>query len=144
MANLNQLIISSQTCSIVLTVPTALNSNPGVSFPLLTVDDITFDDASEGELIYGIGQEDPIGNKSNVNSYKGRITMQLGEVNALLAIAGFNSSIRIRNAQLSIAALTGGFVKSYTGININTDSSSIKAKDKQTLVGLDFLSIGLQ
>lgn len=140
MPNLNELIISSQTCSIVLTVPTA---GPTLTFPLLTVASIDFNDKSEGELIYAVGQEDPIGNKSNANSYDGKISLQMGEVNALLALCGFNSSIRIRGAQLSIAALTGGFVKAYTSVNINTDSSSVKNKDKETLTSLDFMAIGL-
>ncbi len=142
MPNLNQLIISSQTCSIVLTIPTGFGPIP-LSFPLLTVQTIDFNDTSEGELIYAIGQQNPIGNKSNANKYDGKITMQLGEVNAILAICGFSSSIEINGAQLAIAALTGGFVKSYQYININSDSSSVKAKDKETMTSLDFLSIGL-
>ena len=142
MPNLNQLIISSQTCSIVLTVPTGISDVP-IDFELLTVQTIDFNDTSEGELIYSIGNEDPIGNKSNTNKYDGKITMQLGEVFSILALCGFNSSTQIRGAQLSIAALTGGFVKSYQSVNINSDSSSVKAKDKETLTTMDFLAIGL-
>lgn len=141
--NLNQLIISSQTCSIVLTVPTA-NSPVPLSFPLQTVQTFDFNDATEGELIYAIGQQNPIGNKSNANKYDGKITLQLGEVNAILAICGFLSAIEIQNAQLSVAALTGGFVKAYQSVNFTTDTSSIKAKDKETLTTIDWLSIGLQ
>lgn len=141
MPNLNQLIISSQTCSIVLTVPVAVG--PPKTFPLQTVQTIDFNDTAEGELIYSIGNVNPIGNKSNANKYDGKISLQLGEINAILAICGFSSSIQIQNAQLAIAALTGGFVKSYKSININSDSSSIKAKDKETMTSLDFLSIGL-
>lgn len=140
MPNLNQLIISSQTCSIVLTVPTAAGL---ITFPLQTVETFDFNDTSEGELIYSIGNEDPIGNKSNANKYDGKISLQLGETFALLAACGFSSLSQIRGAQLSVAVLTGGFVKSYTGVNCNSDSSSIKAKDKQTMVSTDWLAMGI-
>lgn len=140
--NLNQLIINSAICSIWITIPTALVPS-GQPFQLLTVQSFDFNDTASGELIYAIGYKDPIGNQSNENKYDGKLTMQLGELNALLQICGFSSSIQINNAYLSVAALTGGFKKSYQSVNINSDSSSIKAKDKETLVSLDFLAIGL-
>lgn len=138
--NLNQLIINSATCSIWITIPTLDGLLP---FQLLTVQNFDFNDTASGELIYAIGYRDPIGNQSNENKYDGKLTMQLGEINAILQICGFSSSIQINNAQIAVAALTGGFAKSYQSININSDSSSIKAKDKETLVSMDFLSIGL-
>lgn len=140
MANLNQLIINPAQCSIWITIPTALTP---VAVQLLTVQTIDFNDQREGELIYGIGQSDPIGNQSNVNKYDLKMTLQLGELNALLAVCGFSSAINITGAQIAIAALTGGFTKSYQSVNCNTDTSSIKAKDKETMVSIDFLSIGL-
>lgn len=138
--NLNQLIINSATCSIWITIPTLQGLLP---FQLLTVQNFDFNDTASGELIYAIGNRDPIGNQSNENKYDGKLTIQLGEINAILLICGFTTSIQINNAQIAVAALTGGFQKSYQSININSDSSSIKAKDKETLVSLDFLSIGL-
>lgn len=138
--NLNQLIINSATCSIWITIPTALGLQ---AFQLLTVQNFDFNDTASGELIYAIGQRDPIGNQSNENKYDLKFTMQLGELNAILLICGFISSIQINGAQVAVAALTGGFQKSYQSVNINSDSSSIKAKDKETLVSLDGLAIGL-
>jgi len=142
MPNLNQLIINSATCSIWISIPTAANPL-GQSFQLQTVQTFDFNDGASGELIYAIGQRDPIGNQSNENKYDGKISMQLGELNAILGICGLASAIQINGAQISVAALTGGFRKSYQSANCNTDSSSIKAKDKETLVGLDWLAIGL-
>ena len=138
--NLNQLIINSSTCSIWITIPTLQGLLP---FQLLTVQNFDFNDTASGEAIYAIGYRDPIGNQSNENKYDGKISMQLGELNAILQICGFSSSIQINGAQLAIAALTGGFQKSYQSVNINSDSSSVKAKDKETLVSLDWLAIGL-
>lgn len=140
--NLNQLIINSATCSIYIIIPTALRPT-GQPFPLLTVQTFDFNDSASGELIYAIGQRDPIGNQSNENKYEGKITIQLGEINAILQLCGFSSSIQIANATISVAALTGGFAKSYVSVNCNSDSSSIKAKDKETLVSLDWMAIGI-
>lgn len=138
--NLNQLIINSATCSIILLVPTALGV---LTFPLLTVQSFDFNDSASGELIYAIGQRDPIGNQSNENKYDGKITIQLGEINAILLLCGFSSSIQIAGATIAVAGLTGGFKKTYKSVNCNSDSSSIKAKDKETLVNLDWLAMGV-
>lgn len=138
--NLNQLIINSATCSIWITIPTATGN---LQFQLLTVQTFDFNDTASGELIYAIGQRDPIGNQSNENKYDGKITMQMGEINAILQICGFSSSIQINGAQISVAALQGGFAKSYQACNCNSDSSSVKAKDKETLTSLDWLAISL-
>jgi len=140
MGNYNQLVINSATCSIFITIPTATGM---IAQPLLTVTSFDFNDTSSGELIYAIGQANPIGNQSNENKYDGKITLQMGEINALLALCGFNSAIQIRGAQLAVAALTGGFAKSYQFVNCNSDTSSIKAKDKETLTTLDWMAIGL-
>jgi hypothetical protein len=140
MGQYQQLIINSATCSIVLTVPTALGQ---ITFPLQTVETFDFNDKSSGELIYAIGQADPIGNQSNENAYDLKITLQLGEISVLLQVCGFTSAIQIRGAQIAVAALLGGFAKSYQFCNCNSDSSSIKAKDKQTLVSTDWMAIGL-
>lgn len=136
--NLNQLIINSATCSIIIVIPTALGL---LTFPLLTVQTFDFNDGASGELIYAIGQRDPIGNQSNENKYDGKISLQLGEINAILQLCGFNSAIDIAGATIAVAALTGGFKKSYLSVNCNSDSSSIKAKDKETLVSLDWMAI---
>src|ERR1700748_3973816 len=105
MGQYQQLIINSATCSIVLSVPTAKGQ---LVFPLLTVETFDFNDKSSGELIYAIGQADPIGNQSNENAYDLKITLQLGEMSALLALCGFTSAIQIRGAQIAVAALLGG------------------------------------
>lgn len=140
MPNLNQLIITSAFYRIILVVPTAIGS---LTFPLLTVSSVDWNDASEGEDIYAIGTEEPIGNKTNANKYSGKLSLQVGELNAILSGSGFNSAIRIRNATLAITALTGGYAKTYKNVNILTDSSATKAKDKESLTSLDFNAIGL-
>ena len=140
MPNLNQLIITSADYEIILNVPTATGFVP---FPLLTVSSIDWNDTNENELIYGIGTVEPIGNKTNASAYKGKITMQVGEANALLSIAGYNSFIRVANATLAITSVIGGYSKVYLDVNINSDQSATKAKDKESLTGVDFTSIGL-
>lgn len=140
MPNLNQLIITSADYKIMLIVLTASGSR---SFPLLTVDSIDWEDASENEDIYAVGTEDPIGNKSNANKYSGKITLEIGESNALLSVCGFNSAIRIRNATLAITAIVGAYSKVYNAVNINRDASSTKAKDKSSMTSWDFSAVSL-
>jgi hypothetical protein len=140
MPNLNQLIINSATCSIAITIPTAFGTK---SFPLLTVQSFDFNATASGELIYAIGTREPIGNQSNENKYDGKITIQLGEINAILGICGLSSAIQIQNAQISVAALTGGFVRVYSSANCNSDTTGIRAKDKETLTSLDWLAISV-
>jgi len=74
MGNYNQLVINSATCSIFITIPTATGM---IAQPLLTVTSFDFNDTSSGELIYAIGQANPIGNQSNENKYDGKITLQM-------------------------------------------------------------------
>lgn len=140
MSNLNQLIITAATYKVILVVPTATGS---LSFPLKTAASLDWNDTSEGEHIYAMGEEDPIGNKSNANKYAGKLVLQVGELNAILSLCGFNSAIRIRNATLAITALQGGFAKVYKSLNINSDNSSSKAKDKESLTSLDWNAIGV-
>jgi hypothetical protein len=140
MPNLNQLIITAALYKTVLVIPTA---NGSLSFVLLTASQLDWADASEGETIHAIGDEEPIGNKSNANKYSGKLTMQIGELNVILQACGFNSAIRVRGATLAITALTGGFAKVYKSLNINSDTESTKAKDKESLVTMDWMAIGL-
>lgn len=138
MPNYNQLIINSKTCSIVLTVPTATILQ---SIPLLTVNKFDFTDKQEGEIIHAIGQPYGIGNQSNGGSADGKFTLQMGELNALLALCGFSSATQIQGAQLSVAAFQGGFLRTYNAVNVNTESSAIDAKGKETLSTLDWMGL---
>jgi hypothetical protein len=142
MANLNQLIITAADYKVLLIIPKSGNV-PAQTFSLLTVESISYNNAREEETIYAIGEEEPIGQKRNAVKYSGKMTMQVGEVNAILSLTGMREATQIANATLAITAIQGGFSRVYTGMYINTESVDIKAKDKQSICNLDWNALGI-
>lgn len=137
MPNYNSLIYTAADYKITLFVN-------NVAYPLQTVDNLGHNESVENETIYAIGTPQPIGNKTNAESYGGRLGIQHGELNAILLLQGYPSAIRITNATIAISAFTGGYNKTYTGVNIHGSALDIKSKDKQTIVNLDFTALAIQ
>lgn len=137
MPNLNALILTAADYKVMFIIPGA------GAFPLLTVDNINYNTAREEETIYAVGEELPIGNKRNAAKYSGRLSMQNGEINAILSIAGLREATQIVNATIAITAVTGGFARTFSGLNINTESLDVKAKDKQSMVSLDWTATSI-
>lgn len=138
MPNLNGLIIGADEYDAVLII------SGGGTYPIETLESLDWSETSEGETIYAIGNSDPIGEKSNANKYGGKISLQVGEANAILSLEGLASMIRIRNAVIAVTAPTGGFAKTFIGVNINTANVSMKRKDKESLMNCDFNCVGIQ
>lgn len=138
MPNLNQLIITAADYKVILNVPGAS------AFPLKTCDSFSWTIAREEETVYSIGEEEPIGQKRNAAKYSGKLSMQLGEIAAILALCGFVESTAIANATFAITAIQGGFSRVYSGFYINTENVDIKAKDKQTIVSLDWNALAVK
>jgi hypothetical protein len=132
MANLNQLILTAAEYKVMLIIP---GSPP---FPIITADSIGWNNSREEETIYAIGEEEPIANKRNAAKYSGKLSVQAGEMFSILSIAGLRDSTQIAGATLAITAVRGGFGRVWSGMNINTESLDVKAKDKQTIVSLDW------
>lgn len=137
MSNLNQLILSAAEFE------TVLNISGGGTYLFESAESISWAESSEGETIYAIGNEDPIGEKSNANKYSGKFVIQVGEANAMLLLEGLQSMIRVRNAVIAITGLTGGFAKTFLGVNINTANVDLKRKDKESLMNCDFNCVGI-
>lgn len=138
MPNLNQLILGANQYEAVL------NISGGGTYLLETLESLSWSETSEGETIYAIGQEDPIGEKSNANKYGGKMVIQNGEMNSILLLEGLVSAIRIRNAVVAITGIVGGFAKTFLGANINTANVDLKRKDKESLINCDFNCVGIQ
>lgn len=140
MPNLNSIILTGADYKVVLVIKNgALNG----TYPILTGTNLSWSDASENESIYAIGQEDPIGEKSNANKYSGKLTLQAGEINAILGLEGFPSAIRIRGAVLAVTGLSGVFKKTYSGINFNSANFDITNKSKESLMNIDFNALSI-
>lgn len=135
MPNLNKLILTGADYKIFLALST------GVTYPLLTVDSINLDIAVEEELIYAVGEEDAIGNKQNSRKFTGKLSMQVGEISAILLLNGLTDATRITNATLACTAAVGGFQRTLRSANINTETIDIKRKDKESLVSMNMTAI---
>ena len=110
----------------------------------MTAASISWNETADNELIYTVGNEEPIGNKQNTRKYSGKFSMQVGELELILLAAGLKSAIQIPNATLSIVAVNNAFSKTFAGICINTSATDIKAKDKESIVNLDWTAISVQ
>ena len=141
MPNLNSIIFTGADYKVVLIIK---NGAVNGTYPILTAKSLAWADASENESIYAIGQEDPIGEKSNANKYSGKLSLQAGEINAILAIEGFPSAIRIRGAVLAVTALSGVFSKTYSGINFNSANLDVDNKAKESLMNIDFNALSIK
>lgn len=138
MAQLNQLVITAAEYKVILIIP-----NAG-TFPILTADSVSWNNSREEETVYAIGEEEPIAAKRNAAKYTGKLSLQMGEISSILSISGLRDATQIAGATLAITALRGGFGRVYSGLNINTESLDVKAKDKQTIVSLDWTALSIK
>jgi len=132
MPNKNLLIITAAEYKVALNIP-------GVGVYMLgTVNTIGWDDSVENELIYAVGEQYAVGNKQNAYKFAGAFSLQNGEMDSILSEAGLKSATQIPNAILSITSLVGGPSYTYLNMCLNTSKVSVKAKDKETLVNIDW------
>ena len=132
MPNLNTLILTAADWKVALNIP-----GVGVSM-LQTMDSISWEDSVENELIYAVGNQYAIGNKQNAFKFSGSFSLQNGEMDQVLSNAGLKSATQVPGAILSITSLTGGPSYTYINMCLNTSKVSVKAKDKETLVSIDW------
>ena len=138
MPQLNKLILTAAEYKVLIIIPN------GGAFPLLTAESLSYSNVRESEAFYAIGEEKPIGVKRNAARYTGKLTMQNGELSDILQICGLVEAPQIANATLAITAIQGAFSRTYIGININTENLDVKAKDKQSIVSLDWEALDLK
>ena len=131
--NAEALVISSDAYKCVLT----LNNNQ--TFILTTLAGISMAAKRESEPIHAIGQQEPIAQKRNSVAFSGKLEIQVGELEIILRASGLAEGTQIENASLGITSLNpSGLQRVYSGLNIDSESIDIKAKDKQTLVSMDW------
>lgn len=137
MGNQNSIIFTAADYKAALNIP-----GVGV-FMMKTINNIGWGETAENELIYAIGDTEPIGNKQNASKYSGKFSAQEGEMYNILVAAGIKTATKIQNATLSITSLTGGPSYTFTGMCINTSNIDIKAKDKESIRSLDWTAISI-
>lgn len=109
-------------------------------YPIMTAESIGWSIERESETIHAIGQEEPIANKRNNAKYSGSLVLQVGEMETILRAALLPECSSISGAVLAITSLStanfAGLVRTFSGINVLSESLDIKNKDKQTLINL--------
>lgn len=136
-----------QTQNLVITAAdykTILTLNNGLTFPILTLEEVSMDASREEEIVYAIGQEEGIAVKRNAAKFTGGLTMQVGEFTTILKLAGLVEGTQIEGATLAITSLNPlGVQRVYNQININSEAISIKAKDKDSKVVLKWNALSV-
>lgn len=140
-SNLNQLVFTGADYKIVVSVPNI--SGTRIPYTILTAQEHQHDIEVEDESVYAIGKRNPIAEKSNAKSYKGKLILQAGEVNAILLLTGLNDATSIQDATLAITAIAGGFSRVFQSVNFNTENLNVKAKDKHTVVSINWKGIAV-
>jgi hypothetical protein len=137
MAQLNQLILTAANYKVLLIVDR-------VTYPILTGETVSWNIAREQETIYAIGDEEPIGEKRNAAKYSGKLSLQNGEMAAILQVSGYTEATQLVGCTLAIASTNGLFSHVFGLVNINTAGVDLKAKDKQSIISLDWNALTLK
>jgi hypothetical protein len=133
--NLNQIIYTAADYKI------ALSCN-GFTVPLTIVESLDYGSKKEHEYIHIVGSEEPVGLKTNTSTYPGKLGMEAGELELFLALNGYVFATQIKDATISIIALTGVLIKVFKSVVVTSHDASIKAKDKRSVISLSWESIG--
>jgi hypothetical protein len=137
MPNYNALIITAAEYKV------ALNVSGVAVFPLLTVNEVGWTETQEGELIYSVGDVNPIGNKGNAIAVKGKVTIQEGELQAILTLVGVNSIVYVPASTLAVVSLQNAASYTFTQLVFTSSAISVKAKDKESMRSIDFTALAI-
>jgi hypothetical protein len=138
MPNYSKLYYSAAEYKIFLSVAN------GTTAPLLTVSDFEDNEKIESEPQHVVGEIDPVAIKVNGRTFTGKLTAAAGEMEILLQANGLSKYTDIQNANIIVSSFDGIIVKRIIGVFINSKSLPIKAKDKSTLISLDYEYLDVQ
>ena len=138
--NLNPLVYTSSDYKITIS---AKNDNGQViTVPLFVVEDLGYGAKKELEYIHGIGSDEPRALKSNTSTYPGKLSMEAGELENLLIGLGVPFATHIQS--FTIAVIGGAnLVKVFKECKFDSHDATIKAKDKRSLISMNFMALGV-
>ena len=137
MPNYNALVYTAADFKIILLID-------GIPFPLLTLQDFGSSIKKEEETIYAIGEIDPIAEKSTGKGYSGKVSIEAGELTRILLATGLTDATDIQGAQLGITSKDGFYHRVYSGVNINSEDTDFKVKDRHIPVPLTWKAISVK
>jgi hypothetical protein len=112
----------------------------GVTAPISILESFDYGAKKEMEVIHRIGSDEPAGVKSNASTYPGKIQMEAGELEIFLKSLGFVFATQIIGATVSVVTPEGDIVKVFRGCVFGTHDGSVKAKDKRSLISIEFMA----
>jgi hypothetical protein len=137
--NLNPLVYTSSDYKITLS---ASNGVTTVTVPLFIVEDLGYGAKKEVEYIHGIGSDEPRALKTNTSTYPGKLTIEAGELENICLALGIVFTTQIES--FTIAIIGGSsLVKVFKNCVFDSHDATIKAKDKRSLISLNFNALGV-
>jgi hypothetical protein len=133
----NKLIFTSSDYKMVISVA-------GVTAPITILESFDYGAKKESEYIHRIGSDEPAGLKTNASTYPGKLQMEAGELEILLSTLGFVFMTQIVNATISIVTPFGDLIKVFKGCIFESHDGSVKAKDKRSLISIDFKAVSVE
>jgi len=72
----------------------------------------------------------------------GKLSAQAGEILTFMRLNGFANTLQIQGATLTIIAVGNpALTKIFSGVNVTSEDFNIKAKDKQSLVEMNWKAV---
>jgi hypothetical protein len=133
----NKLIFTSSDYKMVVSVN-------GVTVPITILESFDYGAKKESEYIHRIGSDEPAGLKTNASTYPGKISMEAGELEIFLAKLGYVFVTQITGATISIVTPYGDLVKVFKGCVFESHDGTVKAKDKRSLITMDFKAVSVE
>jgi hypothetical protein len=134
--NLNSIIFTASDYKIAISVN-------GITWPVSIVEDFAYGAKKEKEYIHTIGSDEPVGLKTSASTYPGSMSMEAGELEQYLIALGFVFITQLNGATISVVTYKGDLVKVFKSCVFDSHDASFKAKDKRSLVKINFDAIGV-
>jgi hypothetical protein len=138
--NLNPLVYTSSDYKIVLSAKNSLGMT--ITAPLFIVEDLGYGAKKEVEYIHAIGDDEPRALKTNTSTYPGKLTIEAGELENFLLGLGIVFATQIQSFNIAIIA-GANLVKAFKNCVFDSHDATIKAKDKRSLISLNFNALGV-
>ena len=139
--NLNPLVYTSSDYKIVISAKN--DAGQTITAPVMIVEDLGYGAKKEVEYVHAIGSDEPRALKTNTSTYPGKLSIEAGELEILLIALGLVFATQIQS--FTIAIIAGPtLVKSFKNCVFDSHDATIKAKDKRSLISLNFNALGVQ
>jgi hypothetical protein len=109
-----------------------------IPYPLWLVEELSYDSKKQVDVIYKVGSEEPIGVKTRNATYSASMTIEAGYLDIILKANLYSAATQIKECTISVITFAGTILKVYEGCWVTSSEAGIKAKDKRSLVKLNF------